>query len=71
MREGFSTLAVSAMNQTPQKAITSPSSFAGLAGQFQAVADNVGQFLNLGFLIMMRQQNRAALALQFENFFGD
>ena len=44
---------------------------ARLAGQFQAVADDVGQFLNLRFLVMMRQQNRAALLLQFQNLVGD
>ena len=35
---------------------------AGLAGEFEAVADHVGQFLNLGFLVMMRQEDGAALA---------
>ncbi len=44
---------------------------ARLAGQFQAVADDVGQFLDFRFLIMMRQQNRTALLFQFQNLFGD
>ena len=44
---------------------------ARLAGQFQAVADHVGKFLNLGILIMMREQNGAAIALEIENFFRE
>src|ERR1039457_2202627 len=81
VRPGFSTLAVSAMNQTPQNAITSPENslpdpaerdhvageFPRLARQLQAVADHVGQFLYRRFLVMMRQQNRPALLLQFQN----
>ena len=70
MRSGFSTLAVSAMNQTPQNAITSPSKLAGLAGQFQAVADGIGEFLDLGLLVVMRQDNGAAFALELEDFFS-
>ncbi len=71
LRSGFSTLAVSAMNQTPQKAITSPSNVSRLARQLQAVADGVGQFLNLGFLVVMRQHDRVALALQLEDLVSD
>ena len=71
MRVGFSTLAVSAMNQTPQNAITSPRELARLARELEAVADHVGKFLNLRFLVMMRQQNRTALLLQFQNLIGD
>ena len=71
MREGFRTFAVSAMNQTPQNAITSPFGFSRFAGKFQTVADKIGQFLNLGVLIVVREQNRAAIALQIENFFSD
>ena len=41
---------------------------ARLAGQLQAVADHVGQFLNLGFLVVVRQQNRAALAASGPGF---
>ena len=44
---------------------------ARLARQFQAVADHVGQFLNLGFLVVVRQQNRPALLFQFQDFVGD
>ncbi len=36
------------MNQTPQKAMHVAFEIARLAGQLQAVADGVGQFLNLG-----------------------
>ena len=35
----------------------------GLARQFQAVADRVGEFLNFGILIMMGQNDRLTLGL--------
>jgi hypothetical protein len=44
---------------------------ARLSRQFQAVAYHVGQFLNLRLLVMVRQQNRPALVLQFQNLFRD
>ena len=44
---------------------------AGLARQFQAVADHVSQFLNLRYLVMMGQQNRPALMLQFQDLVRD
>ena len=44
---------------------------AGLAGQLQAVADHVGQFLNLGLLVVVRQQNGLPLLLQVQDFVGD
>ena len=37
---------------------------AGLAGQLQAVTDDVGEFLNLGFLVMVSQYHGAAFALE-------
>jgi len=36
------------MNQTPQKAITSPAKSPGLARQFEAVADDIRPVLDLG-----------------------
>ena len=44
---------------------------AGLSREFQAVANHIGQFLNLRFLVVMRQQNCPALLLQFQNLFRD
>ena len=43
----------------------------GLASQFQAIADGIGQLLNLGVLVMMRQNDGLAAALQLGDFFGD
>ena len=59
------------MNQTPQKAITSPREIARLAGQFQAVADGVGQVLNFGFLVMMRQNDGASRSFQIRDLIGN
>ena len=42
--------------------------FLRLARQFQAVADGVGQFLDFGFLIMMRQDDRPALRASGRGF---
>ena len=61
---GLRILAVSAMNLTPQKAITSASVVGGLAAQFEAVADEVGEVLQLGLLVVMRQDHRVALLAQ-------
>ena len=69
MRFGFSTLAVSAMNHTPQNAITSPEKLPRLARQLQAIAHHVGQVLNLGILIMMRQNDGVPGNFQIGNFF--
>ena len=44
---------------------------ARLAGQFQAVAHHVGQFLNLRLLVVMRQQDGLALLLQLQNLVGN
>ncbi len=43
---------------------------AGFSRKFEAVADHVREFLNLGFLVMMREQNRAPVALEVKNLFG-
>ena len=43
----------------------------GLARQLQAVADDVGQLLDLGFLVVMRQQDGVAALFQFQDLFGD
>ena len=51
------------MNQTPQNAMTSPSNSLRLARQFQAVADDVGKFLDFGILIVMGEDDRLALGL--------
>ena len=56
--------AVSAMKRTPQKAITSASVAGGLARQIEAVADEVREVLDLRLLIIMREDDRVALALQ-------
>src|SRR5207237_6954678 len=45
--------------------------FARLAGEFEAVAHEVGEFLNLGFLVMVREQDSPALMFEVENFFSD
>ena len=71
VRCGLSALAVSAINHTPAKEMTSPSKSRALAREFQAVAHDIGERLNLGLLIMVRKQNGAAVALEIENFFGD
>ena len=44
---------------------------ARFTGQFQTVADHVGKFLNLGILIVVREQNGAAVSLEIENFFRE
>jgi hypothetical protein len=41
---------------------------ARLARQLQAVTHHVGQFLNLRFLVMVREQNGPARLLQVDNF---
>ena len=43
---------------------------ARLASQFEAVADHVGEFLNLGHLVVVRQQNRPALLLKLQDLPG-
>ena len=71
MRSGFSTLAVSAMNQTPQNAITSPSNSRALRASSRLSPIGVGKLLDLRLLVVVRQQNRAPLPLQFQNLFAD
>ena len=39
--------------------------------QFQAVADHVGQFLDLGGLVVVRQEDGLALFFEVDNFVGD
>jgi hypothetical protein len=45
--------------------------FPGFAGEFEAVADDVGEFLDLGFLVVVGEDDRVALALQREDLVGD
>ena len=44
---------------------------AGPAREFQAIAHHIGKRLDLGLLVMVRQQNSAAFPFQVENFFGN
>ena len=44
---------------------------ARFAGEFEAIANDVGQFLNLGVLIVVSEQDSTAVAFEVENFFGD
>ena len=57
-------LAVSAMNLTPQKAITSASVSAALRHSSRRIADEIGEVLHLGLLVIMRQDDRVALLAQ-------
>jgi hypothetical protein len=45
--------------------------FTGFACQLETVADHVRKFLDLGVLVVVRQQNGTAVALELENFFRD
>ena len=57
---------------TASKANPDPTvGLAGLAGQFETIPDHVRQFLNLRFLIMVSEENRAAITLEFEDFLRD
>ena len=58
---GESTDAVSAMKCTPQKAITSASVFAACCESAERVADEVGHVLDLGQLVVVREDHGAAL----------
>jgi hypothetical protein len=40
------------------------------ARKLQAIAHRIGEFLNLGFLVVMRQDDGLAVALEFEDLFG-
>ena len=51
--------------------MTSPFRLASLAGQLKAVPHHIGQFLNLGILIVVREQNGPTLTFEVENFFRD
>ena len=55
---------MSAMNLTPQKAITSASVSAAFLRQLEAVADEIGQVLQFGLLVVMREDDRVALLAQ-------
>ena len=61
MRSGLRILAVSAMKCTPQNTITSAVGVAGGLGQLQGVADEVGEVLDLGLLVVVREQDGVAL----------
>ena len=52
------------MKRTPQKAITSASVSRRLAGQIEAVADEIRKVLDLGLLIIMGEDHGVALVLQ-------
>ncbi len=56
--------AVSAMKRTPQKAITSASVACGLAGEIEAVADEVGNVLDFRRLVIMGEDDGVALLAQ-------
>ena len=67
-RSGISTVfwgertdAVSAMKWTPQKAMTSRVGRGGLARELERVAGEVGDVLNLGHLVVVREDHRVAL----------
>ena len=61
---GESTDAVSAMKCTPQNAITSASVFAACCESAERVADEVGHVLDLGQLVVVREDHGAALGGQ-------
>ena len=68
-RSGISTVfsgdridAVSAMKCTPQKAITARRRRGRLAREAERVADVVGDVLDLGHLVVVREDDRVALA---------
>ena len=63
-RLGFRIFAVSAMKWTPQKTITSASTLRGLARQLERVADEVGHLEDLGTLVVVRQDDGVAVALE-------
>jgi len=45
--------------------------FAGFTRQFEAISHDIGKFLNLGFLIVVRQEDCVTTGFQLENFLGD
>ena len=53
--------AVSAMKCTPQKTIASPSAGRRLLAEAERVADVVGDVLDLGHLVVVREDDRVAL----------
>ena len=63
-RSGLRIFAVSAMKWTPANTITSASGRGRLLGQGQAVADVVGDVLDVRFLVVVRQDHRVQLAAQ-------
>ena len=69
--DGLSILAVSAMKRTPQKTIDRRIDLGRLAGQLEAVAGDVGQFLDLALLVVVGEDGGADLLLEVEDFGGD
>ena len=61
---GESTEAVSAMKCTPQNAITSASVFAACCDSAERIAHEVRHILDLGQLVVVREDHRAALGGQ-------
>ena len=52
------------MNLTPQKAITSALGRRRLAAQLQRIADEIGEVLDLGLLVIVREDDGVALLAQ-------
>ncbi len=57
--------AVSAMKCTPQKTMTSRVGLRGFAAQAERVADEIGDVLHLGALVVVREDDRVAFAGKF------
>lgn len=65
---GLRILAVSAMNLTPQKAMTSASVSAALRDSSRLSPTEIGEVLNLGLLVIMRQNDRVAILAEAFDF---
>ena len=52
------------MKRTPQKAITSASVACALRDEIEAVADEIGEVLDLGLLVIMGEDDGVALLAQ-------
>ena len=61
---GFRIFAVSAMNRTPAKTMTGRSVSTALPGQVERVSDEVGDILDLRYLVVVREEDGVALLLQ-------
>ena len=68
---GLSILAVSAMKWTPQKTIVGVVTVVAARASLQAVAGEVGQFLDLAVLVVMGQDRGVLFFLEFADFGGD